>query len=212
MAEQPCAHFHAGKPVALGGKARHFLVGEPRADRQAFEILRILEQLLETAPVTLVDGDYWADAVDHFVERAIDLRRRDLQRIGRIILREHDAVAVGNDSPIRHDRRDRDAVLIGLQRVLAKMQDLQVQEAQADQPEADEHEQARGSDAQAKLRQLLFGVLEFGHALFATVRELFDWRRRVRFLTARVTRYTLLPVRWDAYRRGRPRGAAGSAA
>jgi hypothetical protein len=167
LAEQPRTHFHTGESIPLRREAGDFLVGEPGSDGQAFEVLRILKKLLETAPVALIDRNDGRNAVDFVVERGVDLRWRNFQRVSRVILGEDDAVPIGDDPSIRDDRRDGNAVFVGLQRLLAEVPDLQVKKADADQPEADEHEQAGGCDPQAKLRQLLFGVLEFGHAIFA---------------------------------------------
>ncbi|CAG2155983.1 hypothetical protein LMG19282_05078 [Cupriavidus campinensis] len=55
LAEQPCAHVHAGKAETLGGELGHFLVGQLAADRQAFEAARLLQQPLEAAAVTRLD-------------------------------------------------------------------------------------------------------------------------------------------------------------
>ena len=181
LAKQARAHFDAGKAEALRGELRDFLVGETRADRQAFEILRVFEQLLETATVARVDRNDLREFVDRFVERAVDLRARDFERVRRVVLRQHDAVAVGDDAAVRHDRRDGNAVLVRLQRVFAEMPDLQIEKAQPDQPEADEHEQSRRRDAQAELRQLLLGVLYFGHAAFAVCSR-FKCSSRARFI------------------------------
>ena len=165
LAEQARAHFHARKAEALCGEARDFVVGEAGADRQALEVLRVFLQLLEAAPVACVDRDHGGQIVDHVFERVVQLRRRDFQRVRRVVLGQHHAVTVGDDAAVRHDRRDRDAVFVGLQRVLAVVPDLQDQETETDQPEADEHEHARRRYAQAELRELLLSVLEFGHAI-----------------------------------------------
>ena len=57
LAEQARAHFDARKAIALRGEARDFLVGQARADRQALEILRVFEQLLEAPAVAGVDRE-----------------------------------------------------------------------------------------------------------------------------------------------------------
>ena len=45
------------------------------------------------------------------------MRRRDLERVGRIVVGQHDAVAVEDEAAVGHDRHDRDAVVLGLRRV-----------------------------------------------------------------------------------------------
>ncbi|VWD57205.1 hypothetical protein BCO19218_06837 [Burkholderia contaminans] len=220
LPEQPRAHVDAGEAEALRGEARDFGVGEAGADRQALEVLRVFLQLLEAAAVARVDRDDLGQLVDRVVERVVELRRRDLERIGGIVLREDHAVAVGDDPAVRHDRRNGDAVFLGLQRVFAVLHQLQVEEAAREQPEADEHEHARRRDAQAELRELLLSVVEFGHAVRSDLARTAPcgrgrgaapergarraWRRRV---------FKAGPwLRWGAYRPDRPGGVAASAA
>jgi nicotinamidase-related amidase len=114
LTEQARAHFDAREAEALRGEARDFVVGKAGADRQAFEVLRVFLQLLEAAPVACVDGNDGREIVDHVVERVVELRRRDFQRVRRVVLRQYDAVTVRDDAAIGHDRRYRNAVLVGL--------------------------------------------------------------------------------------------------
>ncbi len=73
LPEQPRAHFHARKAKPLRGETRDFLVGEARADGQALEILRVLQQLFKAPPVALIDGNHGRDAIDFIIERGVDL-------------------------------------------------------------------------------------------------------------------------------------------
>ena len=57
VAEQPRVDFHAGEAVFVDREARHFLVVEARADRQAGEIVAFLQQLLEALAVLGRDVD-----------------------------------------------------------------------------------------------------------------------------------------------------------
>src|SRR5207248_2306318 len=47
LAEEARLDLHALEAVAVGGELRHFLVGQPVAQRQVLRIARLLEQLLE---------------------------------------------------------------------------------------------------------------------------------------------------------------------
>ena len=49
LAEQPRLDLHARKAVTVDREARDLLVGQPRAQRQAFEVLRFLEERAGTA-------------------------------------------------------------------------------------------------------------------------------------------------------------------
>ena len=57
LAEQPRLDLDAGKAIAIDGEARDLVVGQPRAQRQALEILRFLEQLAEALAVARLDVD-----------------------------------------------------------------------------------------------------------------------------------------------------------
>lgn len=200
LAEQPGAHVDAGEAETLRRETCDFLVGQPRADRQAFEVLGILEQLFEAAAVALIDRDDRRELIDDLIERRVQLGRRDFERIGRVIAGEHHAVAIGDDAAIGHDRRHRNSVFLGFERILAVVPDLQEQKAQDQKPEADEHEQARRRDAEAELRKLLLGVFEFRHACAPAA------------LRNASSNEPLWTLKWAAYRPDRPDGAAASAA
>src|SRR5262249_9412908 len=117
----------------------------------------------EAAAIARIDGDDGRKLLDDALKRAIELRRRDLERVGRVVASENDAVAVGDETAARHDRCDRDAILLGLQRILAVMPHLQKEKAQYQKAEADEHEDPRTRHADAEVPKLLLGILEFGH-------------------------------------------------
>ena len=164
LAEQPRMHVHARKAEALRRKARDFLVRQLTADRQALEAARIFHQALEATAVARLDIDHLGKLVDRVIERVLQLGRRDLQRVRRIVARQHHAVAVHDDAAVGLDGRDRNAVVFRLGRVLLVLDLLQPEEARQQQPEADEHEQGGRRQPQAEARQLLFDVADFGHA------------------------------------------------
>ena len=102
LAEEPRLDLDAGEAVAVHREARDFLVGQTRAQRQAFEILRFLEQLPEALAVARLHVDDFRERVDRLVE-ILHARGLDLERVGGVALREHDAVAVGDDAAIGND-------------------------------------------------------------------------------------------------------------
>ncbi|MNM80605.1 hypothetical protein D3C81_925770 [compost metagenome] len=163
LAEQPRAHVHAGEAEALRGEARHFRIGQLAADRQAFKAARLFHQPLEAAPVARLDLHQRRQAFDGVVQRIGQLGRRDLQRVRRIVARQHDPVAVHDDAAVGLDRRHRDAVVLGLGRVLVMLVPLQPQEAREQQAKADHREQGRGRHADAEAADFQFDVADFGH-------------------------------------------------
>ncbi len=57
LAKQPRLDFDAGKAIAIGDERRHFLVGQPGADRQRFEVAAFVQQLPETLAILGLDVD-----------------------------------------------------------------------------------------------------------------------------------------------------------
>src|SRR5215210_2672894 len=93
LPEKARADVDARKAVAVRGKTGDLLVGEARANRETFEALALFEELLEAPAVAWRDLDQVREIADRALE-VLDLARRDLQRIGGIIGREHHAVAI----------------------------------------------------------------------------------------------------------------------
>ena len=141
LPEQPRLDVHAGEAIAVHREARDLLVGEPRAQRQALEVLRFLEQLAEAAAVARLHVDDRREFVDRRVE-VLDLRRHQLERVTGIALREHHAVAIGDDAAIGRDRHDGDAVRFGQRAVVAVLHHLQVDEAREQSAEREQRERA----------------------------------------------------------------------
>ena len=115
LAEQARLDVDAGEAVAVGGEPRHLLVGEARADRQALGVARLdAAACLKRRAVARLDVDHLAELVDGASPGRCTLRGEDLQRVGRVVARQHDAVAVEDQPAVGHDRHDRDAVVLGL--------------------------------------------------------------------------------------------------
>ena len=83
---------------------------------------------LKPLAVARLDFDDLRQRIDRLLE-ILDARRLDLERVRRVALREHDAVAVADHAAIGHDRDDRDPVRLGQRLVVAVLDDLQVEEA-----------------------------------------------------------------------------------
>ena len=104
-----------------------------------------------------LDVDDRGQLVDRALEVG-DLAGRDLQRVGGVVAREHDAVAVEDQAAVGRDRHDRDAVVLGLGVVVVVLDHLQVDEARQQQRERGEHDDAGDADAQLEVVQLALDV------------------------------------------------------
>ncbi|EWS55907.1 hypothetical protein X551_01244 [Methylibium sp. T29] len=162
VAEQPRLDVDPGEAETLRGETRHLLVAELGADRQGLEALGVVHHALEAATVARRDVDHFLQRIDGALQ-VVDLRRRELQRVGRVVVRQHDAVAVEDQAAVRRDRQYRDAVALGARGQLVVPQHLQRDQARRHQPEAEQHQRAGGDQAQPEAAQLLVDVLEFGH-------------------------------------------------
>ena len=129
VAKQPRLDVHAGKAKPLRRKASHFFVSEPGADRQRLEALGLLQQALEATAVARLHIDHLRQRVDGVLQPDGQLRRRDFERIGRIVGRQHHPVAVQDQTAIGHDRHDGGAVVFGALVELFMLEDLQHHEA-----------------------------------------------------------------------------------
>jgi hypothetical protein len=163
VAEQPRLDLHPGETEALRGEARHLLVGELGADGQRLEAFALVHQALETLAVARLDLHHLGQAVDGSLEVG-HLRRGDLERVGRVVVGQHHAVAVDDEAAVGHDRHHRDAVVIGLGGQLVVFVDLQVDEPRAEQGKADQHEGGRSQQSGAEAPEFLFDVLELCHS------------------------------------------------
>ena len=142
LAEQPRLDLDAGKAVAIDGEAGDLLVRQARAQRQRLEVLRFLEQLAEPLAVARLHVDDFGQRVDRRVEIG-DLRGRQFQRVRRIALRQHDAVAIGDHAAVGHDGHDRDAIRFRQRAVVAVLEDLQVDEAREEPGEGEQRRTRR---------------------------------------------------------------------
>ncbi len=163
LPEEPGLDLDARKTVAIHREARHLVVGEARAQRKALEALRLVHELLEPPPVARLDFDDLRQRIDRLLE-TLDARRLDFERVCRIALREHDAVAVENHAAIRHDRHDCDPVRLGQRLVMAVLNDLQVEKAR-EKPDHRERDQCSG-DRQAPPEEVGLAprILELGRS------------------------------------------------
>ena len=136
-AQQPCTHIHARKAVALHRETGHFFVGQPGADRQRVEAAGLFTQLAETPFVPRLDVHQLAPGFDG----GVHLGRGDLQRVGRVVGRQHTAMAVQDLAPVGHHRQHGGAVAFGLREQVVMPHDLQVDHARGQQSKGDQHRQ-----------------------------------------------------------------------
>ena len=152
LAKEPRLDLHAGKAVAIDGEPCDFLVAEPRSQWQALEILGFLEQALETLAVACLHVDDRRQCVDGLVE-ILHPRRSDFERIGRIALRQHDTVAIGDHAAVGDDGHDGDAVALGKGLIVLMLDELEIDESAEKPAERENHDGAR--DQQPAPEELL---------------------------------------------------------
>ena len=157
LPERAGVDFHLGKPEAVGGEARDFLVREAGAYRNGAHDLALLEQPLEAAPVSRPDFNHRRDFIHQPVDVA-DVLRPDLERVRGIIVRQHGPVAIDDDAPVRRHRQDRDAICLRERAQLAVPHDLQVEKAQSEQREDEQHERRCDRNPGMEVPQLELGV------------------------------------------------------
>jgi hypothetical protein len=159
-AEKAGAHVDAGEAIAVRREARDLLVRKAGPDRQALEALAVLEQLLEAAAIARSDLDERRELVDRAVE-ILDLARRDLERVSRVVGREHGAVAIDDDAAVRYDRQDRDAVRFGEGVVVIVHHHLEIEKAREEHPEHHEDESRRDPQAHTEMVELAVRIAHF---------------------------------------------------
>ena len=128
MTEQARLDFHAREAIRIGGKARHFLVGQPCLDRQAVGAAQFCAQFAKAVAFAGFDLDDFGQRLNGGVE-IDDLRRIDFQRVRREVACQHDAVAIENETAIGLNGDDRNAVVLRLGLVILMMKELQPDEA-----------------------------------------------------------------------------------
>src|SRR5262249_28109326 len=100
LAEEARLDLDARETGAVHREARELVVGQPGAQREALEVLRLFEQLPEALAVARLDIDDLGERIDRLLE-ILHARGLDFQRVARVALREHDAVAIANDAAVR---------------------------------------------------------------------------------------------------------------
>ncbi len=148
-AEEPRLDLEAREAESVHRELRHLLLGEPGADRQALEVLALLLQALEAAPVARGHLDHLRELVDGALDVA-HLAGRDLERVGGIVGGEHLAVAVEDEAAVGNHGHHGDAVGLRERVVVLALDDLQPDEAGGDEREGGEREEPRHREAGAE--------------------------------------------------------------
>ena len=139
-AKQPRLDIDTRKPKTLRCKTRDFGVGQARADRQRLEVFHLFAQALEAFFVARRN-------INDLLQRGnrlfniCDAGWRDLQRVGRVVRRQHDAVAVKNQPAIGHDGNDGGAVAFSLLAQVCMAVNLQVSQPRSQHRKRAEHDQ-----------------------------------------------------------------------
>ncbi len=150
LSKQAGVDLDAGEAVAVCRELRYFLLGQSRADRQALEALALVHQALEALAVLGGDLHDGRESGDGGFEIG-HLARGDLERVGGVVVGEHDPVAVQDQPAVRDNGNDRDAVVFGQCVIVVVLHDLDVEEAgEKDREEDDNHASSDGEpDAKA---------------------------------------------------------------
>ena len=154
LSKQSRFDVYPGETVALRGKSRQLLRGQSVADRDRLEAARLLAQLLETPSIPGLDVDDGGQLVDDFFGRGLQTRRGDLDRVGRIIGRQHHAVAVRDHPAVGDDGHHRGAVALCLMHVFIMTNDLQIKESNREQHKARGHKGRGDEDTATKAMQV----------------------------------------------------------
>ena len=170
-AKQPGLDVHTWKPVTLGAKTCHFLVGQAAAQWHRLEAPAVFAQLFEALAVTRRDLDQLRQCVNGLLQM-VHLGRRHLQRVSRVIGGQHHAVAVQDQAAIGDDRHNRSAVVFGLGQQIGVTCDLQIHQPRRHQAKAHHHHQPGHQHPQAKARQVGLNVTDHRHRFTGG-----DWRR-----------------------------------
>ncbi len=123
LAEEAGLDLNPREAVTLGSELGDFSIAQSRADGDRLEVFGFVHQALEALAVLGLDIDHLGQRVDRRFQ-VVNLGGRDFQRECRIVAGEDDAVAVGDDPPVGHDRDQRDAVVFGAGAIEVMLNDL----------------------------------------------------------------------------------------
>ncbi len=159
LAEQTRLDLDTGKEITVGCKASDFLLTQARANRQAFEILALLEQPAKTLAILGQNLDHLAQTFDRRFE-VRDLRGRNLQRESRVIMGQDRTIAIDDDTPVGNDRHQGNPIVLGAGGVVGVLQHLQMDEAHDQDNESREHRNPGQGDPEAEARQFAIGGIQ----------------------------------------------------
>ena len=153
VAIQPRLDVHPRKSKTLGGKDGDFGIGQTGAYRQGLQALGFLQQFFQAFFIARMHRDDFRELFNDPVQIA-GLGGRDLQGVGRVVGGQHDAIAVQDQTPVRHDGNGGDPVVIGLLKQVVMAENLQVDQPGDEQQKGKQHQQTRDHNPPAKTRQI----------------------------------------------------------
>ena len=132
VTEQPRLDVDAREAIALGCEARHFGVAQLGADRERLEAAALFHQAFQATPVARRDVHDLGQGVDGRFQLG-HLGGCDLERIGRVITCQNDAVSILDQAAVGHDRDDADAIRLTAFEQTVMLPDLQIDQPQRQQ-------------------------------------------------------------------------------
>ena len=159
VAEKAGLDVYARKAPALRRKARHFFIGQARTDGDGLKALGVLHQPPELAPVARSDFHHLRQGINGLFQ-VFHLGARELQRIGRVVAGQHNAVAVQNLPAIGHDGHHRRAVALCTLGKSVVAHHLQHKQAEHQNAEHEQHHHRHHQQTQAKAGEFMFAVAD----------------------------------------------------
>ena len=156
-AKQPRLDLDPRKPVTLRRKPRNLFFRHAGAQGQRLKIARLVHEFLEPPPVAWCDVHHLGQRINRLLDRP-GLGRCHFQCVGRVVGGQHHTLAVQNQPPVRHDRHDGRAVVLGLVTQVTMPHHLQVHQPRRNQPKRQQHHRRNHKHPPPKPRQVCLDV------------------------------------------------------
>ena len=160
LPEQPGFDFDPGKSVTLCTETGDFFVGESVPNGQGIKAFGFFTQTLEATAVFGLDVHQFGQRVDGGFQ-VFHFGGGDLQGVGRVVVGQHDAIAVQNVAAWWHRGQDGRAVAFGLRHQVIVADDLQINQPRGQQAKAQQNHPLEDDNAGLKAVNLGAGVAQF---------------------------------------------------